>query len=416
MRTSVAGATALAASFLFLVPVAAAPVATSTCLGHEATIVGGPTADDPLVGTSGDDVIMGLGGNDVIRGRGGNDRICGNGGADTLQGGRGDDALQGGTGDDTLVSGDGNDRFLGGTGDDMVDYSRAYFPSESDGMNVNLATGRATGEGADRLAGVEGVKGSDYGSDILTASDAGSTLDGGFGADMLNGGASADILRAGATDSEPDTLEGHGGDDTLDFGGSGYIDRVTYEHAPSAVHIDLALSTASGGDGADVLVGSPGSVVGSRFGDQIIGNDEVNSLAGGAGPDTIDGGGSYDYIAPGRGNDTVDGGSGTDTVSYPDGTATAGVTVDLRLDTVTGGSGSDTVSGIENVGGTSFDDVIKGDGGPNSLGGGAGDDTLIGRNGNDFLSGGNGHDTLRGGGDLDTCESGEVIDSCEFFA
>jgi Ca2+-binding RTX toxin-like protein len=374
--------------------------------------VGTAGDDDPLLGTSGDDVIVGLGGSDVIRGRGGIDRICGNGGVDTLQGGRGDDRLQGGANDDTLLSEVGDDRFLGGSGNDVVDYSQAYFTSKSDGLKVNLATGRAKGEGADRLAGVEGVKGSGYGNDVLTANDAGSMLDGGFGADILIGGASADILRAGATDSDPDTLEGKGGDDTLDFGGSG-DDRLTYEHAPSGVHIDLALSTVSGGDGSDVLIGSPLYVYGSRYGDHIIGNDDGNILVGGAGPDTIDGGGYYDTVYPGRGNDTVDGGAGEDTVIYSDGTATAGVTVDLLLGTVTGGSGSDALSGIEDVSGTPFDDVINGDSSHNWMGAGAGDDTLIGRDGNDFLYGGSGNDTLDGGNDLDTCE-GEVIVACEF--
>ncbi len=164
--------------------------------------------------------------------------------------------MHGGAGDDTLLSERGDDRFLGGTGNDLVDYSQAYFTSKSDGLKVNLATGRAKGEGADRLAGVEGVRGSGYGNDVLTANDAGSMLDGGFGADILIGGAAADILRAGATDSDPDTLEGKGGNDTLDFGGSG-DDKLTYEHAPSEVHVDLVLSTVSGGDGADVLMGSP---------------------------------------------------------------------------------------------------------------------------------------------------------------
>jgi Ca2+-binding RTX toxin-like protein len=410
-RTAVSATTAFLIASLCLWPVAAR-AATPTCLGKTATIVGTAGDDEPLPGTSGDDVIVGRGGKDVIQGRGGNDRICGNGGVDTLQGGRGDDRLQGGGGDDTLLSDIGDDRFLGGAGNDVVDYSQAYFTSKSDGLKVNLATGRAKGEGADRLAGVEGVKGSGYGNDVLTASDAGSMLDGGFGADILIGGPSADILRAGATDSDPDTLEGSGGDDTLDFGGSG-DDRLTYEHAPSGVHIDLALSTVSGGDGTDVLIGTPAYVVGSKYGDHMIGTDDANYFTGGAGPDTIDGAGYYDYISPGRGDDTVDGGAGSDTVIYSDGTATAGVAVDLQLGTVTGGSGSDTLSGIEDVGGTSFDDVIEGDNEHNSLSGGAGDDTLIGRDGNDFLYGGGGNDTLNGGNDLDTCE-GEVTTFCEF--
>jgi Ca2+-binding RTX toxin-like protein len=408
-RTTASTTIVLLIASLSLWPVPAR-AAAPTCLGRAATIVGTAGVDDPLPGTSGDDVIVGRGGNDVIQGRGGNDRICGNGGVDTLQGGRGNDRLQGGGDDATLLSEVGDDRYLGGTGNDLVDYSQAYFTSKSDGLKVNLATGRAKGEGADRLAGVEGVIGSGYGNDVLTANDAGSMLDGDFGADILIGGASADILVAGATDADPDTLEGNGGDDTLDFGGSGE-DRLTYEHAPGGVNIDLMLSTVSGGDGSDTLVGSPLYVYGSRYGDHIIGDNDGNILIGGAGADTIEGGDYYDTIRPGPGNDTVDGGAGEDSVSYAD--ATAGVTVDLLLGTVTGGSGSDTLSGIEDVGGTPFDDVIEGDNDHNSMGGGAGDDTLIGRDGNDFLYGGSGYDTLNGGNDLDTCE-GEVTTFCEF--
>ena len=86
--------------------------------------------------------------------------------------------------------------------------------------------------------------------------------------------------------------------------------------------------------------------------------------------------------------------------------------VDLLLGSVTGGSGSDTLSGIEDVGGSSFDDIIRGDNDRNSLGGGAGDDSLVGRDGNDSLFGGTGNDTLDGGNDIDACE-GEVTVACE---
>src|SRR6266550_9036038 len=176
-RTAVGATTALLTASLLLWPAVAARAATPTCLGQPATVVGSSGDDNPLLGTSGDDVIVGRAGNDVIRGRGGKDLICGNGGADTLDGGDGADTMQGGDGDDTLTGGAGDDRFLGGAGKDTADYSQSYFPSAADGVTVNLATGQASGDGADQLTGVEGVKGSDYGSDILTASDAGSTLD-----------------------------------------------------------------------------------------------------------------------------------------------------------------------------------------------------------------------------------------------
>jgi hypothetical protein len=176
--------TAIAATIALLTvtllwPENAARAATPTCLGQAATVVG-TSADDTLPGTPGDDVIVGRRGDDVIRGGGGNDLICGNGGADTLRGGDGDDTLSGGARKDDL---------LGGAGEDTADYA-----SSTSGVNVNLATGQATGEGTDRLRGIGRVHGSDYGGDLLTASDAGSTLDGGFEADILIGGASADIL------------------------------------------------------------------------------------------------------------------------------------------------------------------------------------------------------------------------------
>jgi Ca2+-binding RTX toxin-like protein len=178
-----AATTALLTAGVLLWPTVAVRAATPTCSGRAATIVGTSGDDDPLLGTPGDDVIVGRRGDDVIRGGGGNDLICGKRGADTLSGGAGDDHL------------------LGETGEDIADYSQAYFPSTADGVNVDLATGQATGEGGDQLTGIEGVKGSDYGSDILTASDEGSTLDGGFESDTLIGGASADVLLSGTTDA-----------------------------------------------------------------------------------------------------------------------------------------------------------------------------------------------------------------------
>jgi Ca2+-binding RTX toxin-like protein len=390
-KTALFAATSLLVTGVLLWPAIAAQAATPSCFGQTATIVGTSGDDNPLSGTSGDDVIVGLGGDDLIQGGAGND----------------------------LMGGDGDDKLNGGTGVDMADYSQFYMPSPSDGVNVNLATGRATGEGADQLTRVEGVKGSDYTSDILRANDAGSTLDGGFEADTLIGGASADVLVSGPTDADPDTLEGKGGADTLFFGAGSDGDVLSYRHAPSAVEIDLALSTVTGGDGADVLVGHPDIVIGSRYGDHITGDAKANLLFGGLGGDTLDGAGYYDSLYPGPGNDILDGGPGPDSVIYDD--ATAGVTVDLRLGTVAGGSGDDTVASIDGVGGTDFDDVVKGGGNGNSLLGAGGDDTLRGRAGNDFLAGGDGNDflfggkgtdTLSGGSGINHCEGGEFTDTC----
>jgi serralysin len=56
---------------------------------------------------------------------------------------------------------------------------------------------------------------------------------------------------------------------------------------------------------------------------------------------------------------------------------------------------------IQNAVGTSYDDVLIGNGASNWLYGGAGNDTLEGRDGNDFLVGGAGNNTLNGGAGVD---------------
>jgi Ca2+-binding RTX toxin-like protein len=294
----------------------------------------------------------------------------------------------------------------GGTGTDTADYSQS-----ATGVHVDLGLGQATGEGTDTIADVESVLGSAQ-SDELIASPTGSTLDGAQGSDTVTGGASADVLRAG-NDFYTDTLEGRGGADSLDFGSAPYYDTVSYQHAPSAVTVELSLSTVSGGDGADLFVTTPGHVIGSSFNDHIVGDGNQNQLRGGPGSDTIEGQASNDDIYPGRGVDTIDGGTETDTLHYDDSTPTSGVTVDLANGTVMGGSGSDIVSAIENVVGSSFGDNLKGDALNNSLYGLAGDDTLTGRDGDDYLDGGDGTgDTIIGGNGTDNCTNGEFNTSC----
>ena len=59
----------------------------------------------------------------------------------------------------------------------------------------------------------------------------------------------------------------------------------------------------------------------------------------------------------------------------------------------TGGAGTDTITGIRNMEGTAFDDVLTGDGSANVLTGSGGADRLTGGLGDDTLSGGNGNDT-----------------------
>ena len=109
----------------------------------------------------------------------------------------------------------------------------------------------------------------------------------------------------------------------------------------------------------------------------------ANILRGGAGNDVLVGSG---------GGDVMDGGADNDTADYSN--STASVTVSLVTGTGQGGfAEGDKLSGIENLTGSKFDDLLTGDTGANILIGGSGNDVLIGGAGADQLFGGDGIDT-----------------------
>ena len=192
---------------------------------------------------------------------------------------------------------------------------------------------------------------------------------GGIGADALNGSAGNDVLEGGAGD---DTLTGGDEADILD-GGAG-SDTVSYASSFSAVRVDLATGTGSGGHAeGDMLIGIE-NVTGSGANDTLSGDDNANQL---------------------------DGGAGSDTVSYA--SSPAAVTVDLVAGKGSGGHAQgDTLIGIENVTGSGANDTLSGDDNANQLVGGEGDDTLNGLPGDDTLIGDAGNDIFSGGQGDDT--------------
>src|SRR6185503_4876078 len=75
--------------------------------------------------------------------------------------------------------------------------------------------------------------------------------------------------------------------------------------------------------------------------------------------------------------------------------STAAVTVSLAASTATGGDAiGDKITGVENITGSAFNDILTGDANTNVLDGGAGNDTLAGGADEDTLNGGDGTDTL----------------------
>ena len=126
-------------------------------------------------------------------------------------------------------------------------------------------------------------------------------------------------------------------------------------------------------------------------------------LIGSGGDDVQTGGVGNETIVAGAGNDTINGGDGIDLLTFEG--APTGVIVRLNRGDVPndGFGGADTISGVENVTGTDFNDIITGAGTANTLRGGDGYDILLGLGGNDLLFGGSGAaNELYGGTGNDT--------------
>ena len=312
----------------------------------------------------------------------GDDVLAGDDRTNVLDGGAGDDQLNGRDGDDVLAGGDGADRLDGGDGSDTASYG-----ASTAAVRVDLAAGSASGGHAsgDVLIRMENLVGSAY-DDQLT---------GDAGANVLNGGAGADVLKGGAGN---DVLIGGLGADRLD-GGDGR-DSAIYDQSAAAVTIDLAAGTASGGDAdGDVLIGIE-TISGSAFADRLTGSTADDTLIGNDGDDILAGGDGDDTLIGGAGADQLNGGNGIDTLLYD--SSPTGVVVSLTTGTTQGGhAAGDIITGIENLGGSAFDDRLRGDETANTLIGNDGDDILSGRAGDDALLGGAGADQLDGGSGID---------------
>lgn len=298
-------------------------------------------------------------------------------------------------GNDTLVGLDnesdhlfgkrGNDILIGGDG--FFGFDFVHYEESISAVKVSLLTNTASGgDGNDTLDGIEGIAGSQF-NDTLIGNENFNTLIGNKGNDILIGG---------------------GGFDTVD-----------YTNAAAKVTVNLALGTASGGDGNDTLDGIE-SIIGSNFNDSLIGGngyDDSYTLYGGKGADTlVSGKGLYNSLDGGEGTDTLlgsgessdqlIGGLGNDIISGGDGLgidnvyywgSPSAVVINLTNGTASGGEGNDILKGIENVTGSSYNDTIFGDANNNWMDGSDGNDYLDGKDGYDQLYGNSGNDTLKGG-------------------
>jgi Ca2+-binding RTX toxin-like protein len=352
--------------------------------------LGGDAQGDTLVGIEN---LLGSTGADTLLGAATDDQIDGGAGDDTLVGRAGNDHLIGGAGNDILDGGAGADTLEGGAGFDTVDYSTSTV-AVSVGLDGSVGIG-GDAQG-DVMTGIERLVGSAF-NDTLTGGVLNDQLEGGAGDDIINGGVGNDTLLGGAGN---DVLAGGAGADVID-GGAG-IDTVDYSASTVAVTIHLDGTVSSGGDATGDQLTNIENLTATSFDDLVVGagEDEVihagagdDDVFGGAGNDVLYGDGGDDVLDGGLGADQLIGGNGNDTASYAN--ATSGVAVSLDGSVGTGGEATgDTLSGIENLVGSAYNDVLGGGIGTESITGGAGDDRLLGSQGADVLDGGSGVDVV----------------------
>ena len=319
---------------------------------------------------SSDDILVGADGNDNIDGAEGWDWISGGAGNDTLRGGDEDDILFGGAGDDYLDGGWGIDYLEGGAGADTIvggelegfDSDAAAYTTSNAAVAINLTAGSASGGHAtgDVLTNILDLVGSRY-DDTLTGNQYRNVFEGGLGADTMDGGVNVSS-------------------DIYDF--------ASYQHSATAVVASLQDSTQNTAEADGDTYTNIRGLIGSAFGDTLVGDQHDNVLWGLGGDD---------LLIVGIGSDEANGAFGFDTMSY----RKLGYGITLDLDNWGAGSAevaNDIGRGIEAFEGTTYADALNGsESAADVLIGNDGNDTINGRGGDDYLYGGDGNDFLEGG-------------------
>ncbi|HEX7030976.1 MAG TPA: hypothetical protein VF254_10280, partial [Gammaproteobacteria bacterium] len=270
----------------------------------------------------------------------------------------------------------------GAGGSDTLDYSALAGP-----VSVDLANSTATNV-TGTFSNIENLDGS-AGSDTLTGANGANTW-------TLNANNGGDVNGFAFTSVE--NLSGGTGGDTFAFstgsvsgdinGGAG-TDVLDYSAATGPVTVNLQSSTANGIGGT---FGSVESLVGSAFGDTVIGAADANAWTITA-ADT----GNIDGTFAFAGVENLTGGAAVDTFTLSGGTLTGAINGGGGSDLLTGsntgsafvvtGTNSGTVTGVtggfasvENLAGGSGSDTFTLNGGTlaGAVTGGGGTDTLTG--------------------------------------
>lgn len=392
-----------------------------------ATLNGGATTDDSLVGGGTNDVLNGWGGNDTLNGAAGNDTMSGGDGADRLLAGDGSDYLTGDAGADTMYGEGNNDTLYGGT--------------ENDVMYGGLGSDKLYGEaGNDYLSGDGGNESLDggIGDDTLFVTTGTNTLIGGTGNDTIVGGTGADRYNYTSGDGN-DMIDDKGGVDVLYFSAGITSSDVRFTRNTNTEDLTITVLTTgdvitvkyhfiSGGTNLLESVSFNGTssltsaqiatltqvLYGTSSAEMILGWSAGCTFNGAGGADTLVGSTGNDTFnwAAGNGNDQIYAKTGTDVLAFSGSITQSNlqfqqnfVNNDLNITVLSTGEvitvryhfwgNSDALESITFSNGTSMNTtdiaaavrVIYGTSGSEQLVGWSGGNTFIGGTGNDTMAG-----------------------------
>ncbi len=385
-----------------------------------------------FIGTDHDDLLKGATGNQFLDGAAGNDILDGGAGNDTLSGGVGDDLVN----QSSLTSSDTID---GGEGEDTLDYSQIVL-NRSASIVLDLQAGKVVKTlngkvvGTDHIANFEHIIGvnryvGSTGNDLMNGSVGDDVMRGLGGNDSMSGQNGNDRFVQDSLKGN-DTLNGGNGSDAVDYSenhGTGeYIvanlnaGTVTKYKDTVVLGTDKlqSVEAVTGTDGDDHL--SSGNfelstslvLNGGAGGDSLYGAAGDDTLIGDAGNDFMYGAQGYNHFMQDHWDDSdfLLAGSSSNVADYSGLVLEANMTASAdphivanlginRIEKFVNGAalGRDAVGSVNDVTGSSFNDVLNGNAQANALFGGAGNDVLVGAAGDDSLAGGSGNDTLDAG-------------------
>ncbi len=244
------------------------------------------------------------------------------------------------------------------------------------------------------------------------------TLNGGGGNDLLDGGTESDVLSGGTgNDTYKMTLPTVNEYDSLFEAVTAGTDTIDFSELSSAVSFNLGLATVQSAHLNRRIKLNSGvafeNVIGGAGSDTFVGNSLANTMVGNGGNDRLTGAGGNDSLQGGFGDDIYLFGpstaaevdrimeapsEGTDTISF----VALTVPISMNLGEVFAQSvhsnrtlqlSSD--ASIENLIGGTAADVLIGNTLNNALTGNAGNDILMGLGGSDVMTGGTGDDVYQ---------------------